>query len=45
MSAPKQDDEATGGRSDSAEVLATTERHYIWDARHEIDQARTKKQR
>ena len=45
MSAPKQDDEATGGRSDSAEVLATTERHYIWDTRHEIDQARTKKQR
>jgi len=45
MSEPQDTNDVACGRSDSAEVLATTERHYIWDTRHEIDQARTKKQR
>jgi len=45
MDNQQHQNEAADGRSDLTEALATAERHYIWDTRHEIDQARTKKQR
>lgn len=44
MNEPETENSTDAGQSEFSDGLATTERRYIRNARHEIDQARTKKQ-